>query len=391
MKSEKQKQKRKDAQSNDRRTKKQKKSSKRQREPDFQKAVSVIRELLLEYPQLLSDLVKILQLLDDGKAAITSGIKNKSIRSQLKKLLPLLGVQKMENVRGAYIKLESMRGTELVTSIQSLLLKGSSETQTVTVTSEPTVTPEKDKKAANFVGPLLPPTGLPAPTLANEAESEEEIIGPSLPGTKGFRNPDSRTEKRMKKMEQRLAKSNEQTSAVKREEWMTTMPENSILKSTFAPNEATRGKPATFRKKDPAPVDRTWFDDPQERDRMNRAKMDIELFGYVRPENDTGAQTASSEVLSSTIKIGGHREDESSKQQMDMLQLRRGPSLLEQHQKAVAEKHPNSSNKASKRWNRERDLVDGRRLNRKQAEEIIDASKGISAKFTSPTIARQFL
>ncbi|KAL0587492.1 hypothetical protein ABG067_002788 [Albugo candida] len=379
MKSEKKsKQKRKEAHSNDHQRKKQKKSLKHHREPDFPNAVKLIRGLLVEYPQLLSDIVKILQLLDDGKAAIISGIKNKSIRSQLKKLLPLLGVQKMDDVKGAYVKPEVMKDIELVTSIQSILLEEASESQMASKsTLEPHSAPQKrDEKAATFVGPLLPPTGLPATALVDNVGSDEEVIGPSLPGTKGFRNPDSRIEKRMKKMEQQLAKSKEKSPALKREEWMTTMPENSMLQNTFASNEATRGKAATFRKKDPAPVDRTWFDDPDERDRSNRAKMDMELLGYVRPENDTGS---SSEVMPEIVKTGGHAEDESSKQQMDMLQLRRGPSLLEQHQKAVAEQRSNINNKGPKRWNR------------RQAEEIIDASKSISSKFTSPTVARQFL
>lgn len=116
-------------------------------------------------------------------------------------------------------------------------------------TLEPHSAPQtRDEKAATFVGPLLPPTGLPATALFDNVDSDEEVIGPSLPGTKGFRKPDSRIEKRMKKMEQQLAKSNEESPALKREEWMTTMPENSMLQNTFASNEATRGKAATFRK-----------------------------------------------------------------------------------------------------------------------------------------------
>lgn len=55
----------------------------------------VVQELLGEFPELLRELVGLLQMLDDGEVAVISGIENRHIRSKLKELFPLLGLSKV--------------------------------------------------------------------------------------------------------------------------------------------------------------------------------------------------------------------------------------------------------------------------------------------------------
>lgn len=62
-----------------------------------QKALVVVQELLGEFPELLKELVGLLQMLDDGEVAVISGIENRSIRSKLKELFPLLGLSKVSS------------------------------------------------------------------------------------------------------------------------------------------------------------------------------------------------------------------------------------------------------------------------------------------------------
>lgn len=54
-----------------------------------------MQELLSEFPELLQELVGLLQMLDDGEVAVISGIENTRIRSKLKELFPLLGLSKV--------------------------------------------------------------------------------------------------------------------------------------------------------------------------------------------------------------------------------------------------------------------------------------------------------
>lgn len=60
-----------------------------------QKALVVVQELLSEFPELLTELITLLQMLDDGEVAVIGGIANKRIRSKLKTLFPLLGLSKV--------------------------------------------------------------------------------------------------------------------------------------------------------------------------------------------------------------------------------------------------------------------------------------------------------
>lgn len=55
----------------------------------------VVRQLLSEFPSIASELMTLLQMLDDGEVAVIGGIANTRIRKQLKTLFPLLGLTKV--------------------------------------------------------------------------------------------------------------------------------------------------------------------------------------------------------------------------------------------------------------------------------------------------------
>jgi hypothetical protein len=278
------------------------------------------------------------------------------------------------------------------------------------------------------IGPAMPPSRSIDDTnnhahirqakAAEEEEEEEEgdeedgIIGPALPGEKGFRMADERVEAEMARQAKELERSewnrargivteDDQTNgSIKREDWMTMMPSTSILKdSFFAPSRGQSGKPAQFRSKEPQQIDRSWFDAPEERDRAKRAKMDIELLGYVREENQPIGQASTvanpvRRVNESIVPAANSEKDEEVRQQMEELRQNRGLSLMQQHQENLKKKQivvAKGGQPSSSTWNRERDLVGRREMNKGQAEELIRASKEISSRFTSPSITRQFL
>lgn len=55
----------------------------------------VVRQLLSEFPSIASELMTLLQMLDDGEVAVIGEIANTRIRKQLKTLFPLLGLTKV--------------------------------------------------------------------------------------------------------------------------------------------------------------------------------------------------------------------------------------------------------------------------------------------------------
>lgn len=97
----------------------------------------------------------------------------------------------------------------------------------------------------------------------DEADEDDDVIGPALPGMKGFRVADERVEAEMVRQAKQLeneawarARGEKQPSESKgvaplaREEWMTVMPETSFLKDSLgqAPKRPASGKPAAFRR-----------------------------------------------------------------------------------------------------------------------------------------------
>ena len=113
------------------------------------------------------------------------------------------------------------------------------------------------------IGPALPPVS--AKVGNSDVLDDDEIVGPALPGMKGFRLADERVEAEMVRKAKQLEKEqwerargsggkNTMAGAdgkkpLVREAWMTMMPESSILKDSLGPqNRPPPGKPAAFRR-----------------------------------------------------------------------------------------------------------------------------------------------
>lgn len=110
------------------------------------------------------------------------------------------------------------------------------------------------------IGPAMPPGGVPS-AYADSEDDDDDIVGPALPGMKGFRPADERIEAEMarralelKQAEWDRARGVTSTDAEKgkpaplaRQEWMTVMPESSFFKDSLAPANRPTGQPAAFR------------------------------------------------------------------------------------------------------------------------------------------------
>lgn len=170
-----------------------------------------------------------------------------------------------------------------------------------------------------------------------------------------------------------------------------------------------------------------------------------ELLGYVREENAPSAESVASRaaaaaasasakgVHASIVPSANPEADDKMRHEMERLRQSRGPSLLEQHQQRLADdakRGGGDKRKAKGGWDRcvvqtessdglhgqankcvcafirggrssslctcavtdrERDLEARRGISNDEATRIIEASKKINAKFTAPTITRQFL
>ncbi|TDH65118.1 uncharacterized protein CCR75_000663 [Bremia lactucae] len=394
--------------------------------PDFIRARKVLCELLTETPELVNDLLTLMQMLDDGEIAVIGGIKNRRIRHKLKDLFPLLGLIKLKEPKGAFAKKKNEEEPSLMNVLKHMLTADSDKlgakeyenTKLKPAKAEDTSTIHRPIKRDLPIGPALPSVLVRISNTGVQSDDEEDFMGPALPGMKGFRAADESTELKMAQQanlleteQWKLARAGDRGLAVKeagntpmrREAWMTMMFENSTLQDALGPqSKLLTGKSVAFRSKDPAAVDKTWFDLPEERERANRAKLDMELLGYVRQENassDSAARsigtsaTAQSIVNESILPVANPKQDEEMRKQMEQLLKSRGPSLLEQHQRKQAEQAKLEAGRSQiiNGWNRERDLTARRGMSQDDAERMISAAKQINSKFTAPTISRQFL
>ncbi|RQM09229.1 hypothetical protein DD237_000319 [Peronospora effusa] len=396
---------------------------------DYKRAMKVVQELLMETPEISKDLLQLFQMVDDGEVAVIGGIKNRRIRSKLKELFPLLGLHKLREPKDAFAKpRKDTAAGSLVTVFRIMLsgdtkevgdfyqipapTSGSGDDDTTLLAEVAEPARRKPMKRELPIGPTLPPVSAQFGDNDVQDDDDDEVVGPALPGMKGFRLADERVEAEMVRKAKQLEKEQWERArdggkstmaeadgkkTLVREEWMTMMPESSILKDSLGPQiRPPSGKPAA---KEPAAVDKTWFDSPEERERAKRAKLDMELLGYVRKENAPSDATASvmtiapTSVNESILPNANPEADEAMRQQMASLRKARGPSLLEQHQRKQAE-HANdgvSTTQSSGGWNRDRDLTARRGMSGDDAERMITAAKQINSKFTAPTISRQFL
>ncbi|CAI5728857.1 unnamed protein product [Peronospora destructor] len=397
--------------------------------PDYKRAMKIVQELLTETPEISEDLLQLFQMVDDGEVAVTGDIENRRIRSKLKELFSLLGLHKLREPKDAFAKPRKGKdnAAESLMAVFRKMLAGDTKEPAPTLGTGddneilPTevVEPARKKpmKRKLPIGPALPPASAKVGGSDVQDDDDDEVVGPSLPGMKGFRLADERLKsemarkaKQLEKEQWQRARDGDKSTMVEvdrkkplvREAWMMMMPESSILKDSLGPqNRPPPDKPTAFRSKEPAAMDKTWFDAPEERERAKRAKLDMELLGYVRKENapsDTTASVMTFTIAPTTVNESilpnvNPEADEAMRKQMENLRKARGPSLLEQHQRKQA-KHADdgvSTTQSSGGWNRDRDLTARRGMSGDDAERMITAAQQINSKFTAPTISRQFL
>lgn len=115
------------------------------------------------------------------------------------------------------------------------------------------------------IGPALPPpsASIGGSNVQDDDDEEDEVVGPALPGMKGFRLADERVEAEMARQAQELEKEQWErardggsskksdvagNTPMVREAWMTMMPELDFEGFPGAAESAPPGKPAAFRR-----------------------------------------------------------------------------------------------------------------------------------------------
>ena len=114
------------------------------------------------------------------------------------------------------------------------------------------------------IGPSLPPASTRLGRIGDVQDvDDDEVVGPALPGMKGFRLADEHTEAEMARQAEQLEKEQwervrdgstshsagaDEKNPLVRGAWMTVMPESSIMKDFLGPQSRPPGKPAAFRR-----------------------------------------------------------------------------------------------------------------------------------------------
>lgn len=96
-----------------------------------------------------------------------------------------------------------------------------------------------------------------------DEDDDDDVVGPALPGMKGFRTADERVEAEMARRAIELKQAEwdrargvpssdagadkSKSAPLVRQEWMTVMPESSFFKDSLAPANRPPGKAASFR------------------------------------------------------------------------------------------------------------------------------------------------
>lgn len=145
------------------------------------------------------------------------------------------------------------------------------ETKEATSSSTSASSPKKSSSPVQVkrqapIGPAMPPGGVPSAYNSSGGngdsdDDDDEVVGPALPGMKGFRPADERVEAEMARRALELKQAEwdrargvsssstekDKSAPLARQEWMTVMPESSFFKDSLAPANRPPGKPAAFR------------------------------------------------------------------------------------------------------------------------------------------------
>lgn len=234
------------------------------------------------------------------------------------------------------------------------------------------------------------------PQLDENDDDDDDVIGPALPGMKGFRHATGIVEaqRREEIAEQwKIAKEHSIRSSDKkpnREEWMTAIPETKSLLGVLGAVGDTKHR--QFTNKDKVEQDMSWFEDPKERQRKAKEKADIELFGYSRNISkasiNIGPSVPKQPFVNESIMPAVNPEvDARLCESMEKMRKLRGKSLVERQREKHGQAGATNSHSA---WNRERDLV-AHQMSREKVADIMKNASNMADRFSAPQMTRQFL
>lgn len=172
---------------------------------------------------------------------------------------------------------------------------------------------------------------------------------------------------------------------------MTAVPANKSLSNILGASGDIKHRQFTCKEK--VEQDLSWFQNPEERQRKEREKTDIELFGYSR--NASTATSTSfdlslpelSIVNESIMPVANPEVDERLSESMQKMRKLRGKTLVERHQ----EKQGKARTNVPSVWNRERDLVAAQKMSHQKVADIMKNASNMADRFSAPQETRQFL
>ncbi|KAI8994832.1 hypothetical protein BDB01DRAFT_846836 [Pilobolus umbonatus] len=221
------------------------------------------------------------------------------------------------------------------------------------VTTPPTATTTVRRRRP--IGPTLPSGPLPV-------DDDDDIIGPALPAE--YNAEEDSVHSAIKAIEERARQSkeymdskDEREKKVERPEWMLLPPEVDYLKN------ATSSKSRQFTNRTMTDSERDssgWTETPAEKERRMR---------------ESGKRSEDEEMNYSRLDYEKYKNIQSHNRNSRPL------TLMEIHQQKKHKKGPASEDVTKRPFDREKDLMGGRQMNRKEKKELIKQSGQFSDKF----------
>ncbi|RHY14463.1 hypothetical protein DYB36_004805 [Aphanomyces astaci] len=309
--------------------------------------------------------------------------KDKDMKARLAALFPLMGLVE-SGPNEAYSKHKFAKRNELLLDTFRPIL------QPPPTPSPPPLAMLKPKAAPRVLGPIGPSMPPPRPPHAND-DDDDDVVGPALPGMKGFREASADVQERMRlqaEADDALAWKRvrgeviESKPILKREEWMLSLPDDESIQAALGGLGDQNAR--KFRGRDKDERDDSWFASPAERDQAMREKAQWEMLGYVPGKPEVAEAAAAAETLLR------------ARERMQVAAVPALPIARTDGDRSLLEKHQDALKKAGKPsgpvgWDRERDMASRRQLSGDAATALMQQAAEMSARFAAPKVTRTFL
>ncbi|KAJ3530453.1 hypothetical protein NMY22_g8562 [Coprinellus aureogranulatus] len=264
---------------------------------------------------------------------------------------------------------------------------GRSTTPPLERPSRPTHSPEAGPSTnRKVVGPTLPnygPTYNPDTygNVEDEEDSDDDVGPKPLPA--GMKHEESNAVKEFIEREERMRKAREEAAkeknAPKREEWMLVPPSSSDLLGNLDPTKLKKGRQfsKSTHSASSGPSDMSlWTETPAERQK----RLEDEVMGRKRRAVDT----ANSEATEDPDKKRRKKEEAMMKREVEeYTKKQRGPSLVDQHTKALDGKKDDSEGPPVI-WDHARDMaIGGRLMDDDKRKAMVREARGLGDRFSS--------